>query len=604
MSEPDRFPPRTPAAARSGRAGAAGVPVDPVTVEQLRAHYAQLPAMTAAPSLGGLYTLWVLWNAVDRRWWLALGLAIVWGLSAWRLWLWQRFRHASAEAQAAPRWRHSAVAAALVSGCVWGSMAPLLYPPAAPDYDVYLVVLLTLLPIVPVAALAAYMPAFYAYFVPCMAPFVLTLALRESRAERFTALLLAMMLGAMVGFARRYSATLAEAVRLRLALDERSRALQAAIEQKSRLMSAAGHDLSQPVHAMGLRLEALRHQALPREARETVGSIADSLRGLRAMLGHLLEVSRLEARTVTTHRRTVDVQQLLYRVSDECSPMALERGLVLRCHTPAEAWADCDPLQLERMLRNLVFNALRFTRTGGVLLACRRRGDRVLLQVFDTGIGIAPEHQERIFEPFVRVAPDGEAAGDGDHLGLGLAIVRGLAALQGITVTLRSRPGRGSSFTLALVDVAPPAPVADAGAPTAPQAPPGCVMLIDDDAAVAAAVADLLPAWGHRPVVCRDADAALRHLDGGGARPDVLLVDWRLAGGRNGLDAAQRVRERLGRPLPVILITGDGAPDSLRAALASGCPLLYKPVDPQRLRECIDQARLAAADAALGGRAA
>ena len=567
-----------------------------VVAEQVREHYAQIPVMVIAPTAGMVFTAWVLWGAVPNRY-LVLGVAAVSTLSVLRLLLYRRYDSPRGAATPQAVWARLAVVAALLSGCLWGSAAPLLYPPIHSEYDVYLLVLLTLVPIVPVAALAVYMPAFYAYYFPCMAPFIVTLALQPTRAERLTALLLVMMMGAMLTFARRYSTSMAESIRLRLELADKSAALEASVHQKTQLIAAASHDLRQPVHAMGFFLETLHHQRGGAEDRRLLGYLSAGVRSLRGMLTNMLDISRLEADVVSPRLAVVPVHELLHRLADEYAVLALEGGLVLRCRS-APAWVLTDPVLLERILRNLLSNALKFTRRGGLVLACRPHGDRVRLQVVDTGIGIAAADIPRIFDVFAQVP--GADAGAGGGLGLGLAIVQRLARLLGLPLSVRSRPGRGTAFTLALPRV-PAARVAHAG-PEAPKRdmPPGLVLVLDDDEAVATAVAGMLALWGHRVLVCASEEQALHHLAGSPRGPDLLLADLRLGGGRSGLHAVRRIRQQLGRAVPVVLVTGDTAPARIREAFDAGHLLLHKPVDPQRLRSALAEAWMGTHAAEVG----
>jgi signal transduction histidine kinase/CheY-like chemotaxis protein len=569
-----------------------------VRAEQLRAHFAQIPAMAIAPTVGGLYTVWVLWDAVDNRY-LVGGMSAVTLLSVLRLLVHHHYFSLPREQGGQTKWHAFAILTALLSGCIWGSAAPLLYPPRLPAYEAYLVVLLTLLPVVPVAALAAYMPAFYAYYFPCIGPFIVTLALQAGRAEHMAALLLLMMMGAMLTFARRYSQSLGEAIRLRLELDRKTQQLEAVVRHKSQFIAAAGHDLRQPVHAMGLFLASLRQRGARSDEEPFIEHLDASLRNLRSMLTNMLDISRLDAEVVGPQQEDFAVESLLHRLAAEHAPLAAQKRLQLRCRaTPALVHSD--PVLLERILRNLLANALRYTSHGGVALTCRAQGSCVRLQVWDTGIGIAASALPAIFDEFRQLGhhDGGEAGG----LGLGLAIVQRMSLLLGHRIEVRSVPGRGSVFSLVLprgaaapaASVAPHPRVSDA--PPRREMAPGWVLVIEDDAASAAGSAALLAQWGHRAAVCDSVEAALAALDGTQGEPQLLIVDFRLAAGRSGLDAVAPIQQRLARAVPVILVTGDTAPARIREAFDAGHVLLHKPVDPQRLRAVM--AELAAAQTA------
>ena len=582
-----------------------------VAAEQLREHYRQIPAMAIAPTLGMAYTAWVLWAAVPQRW-LLVGVVAIIALSSLRLLLYWRFFRTPWPMAAIVPWARLAVLASLLSGCLWGSAAPLLYPVASHgEYDTFLLVLLTLVPIVPGAALAAYMPAFNAFYFPCMAPVIVTLALQPGRAERLTALLLLMMM-AMLAFAKRYSASLTEAIRLRQVLAEKSAALEGVVRQKTQLIAAASHDLRQPVHAMGLFLATLKQQpgwrpgspspslmhATPRrdgslDVPRLLAYLEAAVLSLRGMLGNMLDISRLDADIVSPRPAVVPVHELVHRLADEYALLALDRGLVLRCRT-TEAWVSTDLVLLERVLRNLLSNALKFTRRGGIVIAARACSISVRLQMVDTGIGIAPQDVGRVFEPFVRLGGTDCDASAG--LGLGLAIVQRLSALLNYFLQLDSRVGCGTRVTLRLARVPKGASAAmpEAGRVEAlPAMPPGLVLLIDDDEAVATGTAALLGLWGHHVLVCASEAQALARLTDGDSPlpvPDLLLADLRLAGDASGLHAVRQIGWRLGRSVPAVLVTGDTAAASLREAVEAGILMLHKPVDPLRLQAAMAEA--------------
>ncbi len=567
-----------------------------VRAEQLRAHYAQIPAMAIAQTAGGLFTAWVLWEVVNQRY-LVVGIGLVMLLSTARLLMYRSYFKQNRSRDDSARWGAIAVAAALVSGCIWGAAAPLLYPPQQPEYRVFLVVLLTLLPIIPVAALAAFLPAFYAYALPCLTPFIVTLALRDNRPEHMAALLLVMMMAAMLTFAHRYSRNLAEAIRLRVSLAQKSDALQQAIEHKTRFIAAASHDLRQPVHAMGLFLEVLRHDPSAR-LDDSISHLEASQRNLRTMLGNMLDISKLDAAVVEPRLQDFHIDELMQRLSSEFAPLAAHKQLDFRCR-PSGLAVRSDELLLERIVRNLLANALTYTGQGGVLLACRRVGGMVRLQVFDTGVGIGAEQRPTLFLAFNQLGNLPRRNADG--LGLGLAIVRQMADLLEHRVSLRSTPGRGSVFSVdvPLADGLPASLPAKSVAAEGPDGMPGClVMILDDDAAVCEGTSRLLGQWGHRTIVCRSTEHALASMRQQRREPDMLLADFALGSGQDGLSAVASIQRSMTQPIPVILITGDTAPARIREAYAAGHFLLHKPVNPQRLRACMAEAWLLARSAA------
>ncbi len=295
----------------------------------------------------------------------------------------------------------------------------------------------------------------------------------------------------MLTFARRYASSLAEAIGLRLALAEQSDALAAAVRHKSHFIAAASHDLRQPVHAMGMFLESLQQRGGDSGHDHVVGHLALSLRSLRGMLDNMLDLSRLDADAVRAQPQPLALAALLQRLADETAPLARQKGLrfTQRCDA---VLVLADAALLERVLRNLLANALKYTASGGVALQARQRGSQVLLRVQDSGVGIRRQDFGRIFGEFIRLQPAG--GDDGNGLGLGLAIVERATRLMGVALRLRSRPGRGSVFSLWL-PLAPPGAMPSAAMPNGAAAalpaaqallPARLVLVIDDDPAVAA----------------------------------------------------------------------------------------------------------------------
>jgi len=267
---------------------------------------------------------------------------------------------------------------------------------------------------------------------------------------------------------------------------------------------------------------------------------------------------------------------------------------------PTTLAVQSDAILLERTLRNLIGNAVRYTEAGGVLAGARRVGaERVRLEVWDTGPGIAEDQREAIFEEFYQLSnPDRDRA---KGLGLGLAIVRRLSAILGHDLSLESRSGRGTVFRLiaARATAAAEAKMPPASEPDILADPgTGVILAIDDEAAIRTAMAELLRSWGHTVVAAADADEALAGLAAANAaRPDLIICDYRLRGEADGLAVIRRLTGAFGSGVPAILVTGDTAADRIREAQASGYPLLHKPLSHARLRATVTsllrQSRLA-----------
>jgi len=361
---------------------------------------------------------------------------------------------------------------------------------------------------------------------------------------------------------------------------ERTRELESANAAKTRFLAAASHDLRQPVVSIGLLADLLRDAKLPPKMHLVLDRIGDSVQALNALLNGLLDLSRFDAGAVQARIGRVALRPLLESVVGDEHEAARKKGIELRLRA-SPLVVHSDALLLEQIVRNLVGNAVRYTESGGVLVSARRRRESVLLQVWDTGIGIAPESQSLVFEEFVQL--DNPARERAHGIGLGLSLVKRAAAVLGAPLALRSRPGRGSCFTieLSLAGTEAPAAVVE----SAPEEFHGLagmeLWVVEDDPDVREALRLRLCAWGARVRAFGGAAAAGDAIDRGAAAPDLLITDQRLPDG-SGLALALRLRERFGR-VPVLVVTGDTSPVDVVQLRASGLPVMYKPFAPDEL---------------------
>ncbi len=362
-------------------------------------------------------------------------------------------------------------------------------------------------------------------------------------------------------------------------VEERTRELSDANRAKSRLLAAASHDLRQPLHALNLMVAQWRRSPDATERLRLGLRVEQAIAAINALFDGLLDVSKLDAGVIHPQVEAFPVQRLLDRMDMAHAAAARDKGLELRIR-PCDAWVASDPVLLERILGNLVGNAVRYTRSGAMLLGCRRTRAGLRIAVWDTGIGIAPDKQERIFDEFYRLDAEGGAADGG--LGLGLSIVARLAGLLGHPVSVRSVPGRGSCFAVTVPEAASqPHIPASANDSTIDALQGRRVLVIDNNAQVLESTARLLEGWGCR---VQAAHGAPDHVHG---PVDLLLVDMRLDHGDDGVAAISRLRRQLGRDLPALILTGDTAIGTRERIAASGLPMLEKPASALRLRSAL-----------------
>jgi len=348
---------------------------------------------------------------------------------------------------------------------------------------------------------------------------------------------------------------------------------------KSKFLAAASHDLRQPIHAQGLFLEVLSRTELNAQQRELLASTRAASDASADMLNTLLDFSRIEAGVIEPQRQAFRMQPLLNKIEREFERQADAKGLAYRSRETALV-AQSDPALIELILRNLVSNAIRYTERGGLLVTCRLRAGQVVLEVWDTGIGITASQQREVFREFHQLGNPERDRRKG--LGLGLAIVEGLAQTLGHALSLVSIPGRGSVFRLALPAATDPV-IATELAPmlAKSQRLDMRVLVIDDEESVRVGMLHLLRSWGCDCVAAESIEDAL--VLARQQAPDLVISDYRLREQRTGIEAIAALRALLGDTLPALLVTGDTAPERLRQAQASGIPLLNKPVSPGQL---------------------
>lgn len=356
-----------------------------------------------------------------------------------------------------------------------------------------------------------------------------------------------------------------------------------ATQAKSKFLAAASHDLRQPTHALGMFIARLRQINLTLEAEQLVGRLEASVQAMQDFLDGLLDLTRLDAGAVQVHMRPVNVNELFNSVRMALGQVALDKGLYLRVR-PTQTWVTSDAVLLQRMVMNLVHNAVRYTDRGTVLLCGRLvdGGRSLRIDVLDSGIGIAQEDHAQIFREFVQVGNAAKEHSNGQ--GLGLNIVERTAVLLGVQIGLQSSLGCGTRFSLTVpVTTAPQSTgIADAVLPIASLAHVR-VLVVEDDVLSLEAMRDLLSSWGCEVYAAKSTTEATQVLLCG-TNIDIVVSDYRLGDDVDGLRLIAGLRALAGRDIPACLMSGDTEPELMEAARNAGLTLLHKPVRPAKLR--------------------
>ncbi|HCI52551.1 MAG TPA: hypothetical protein DE312_04435 [Gallionella sp.] len=358
-----------------------------------------------------------------------------------------------------------------------------------------------------------------------------------------------------------------------LELREEKAQAERANHEKSRFLAVASHDLRQPIHALGLYIDELRRKILDQEQQQLLGKVEHSIDSITRLINALLDISRLDAGVVSAQKQPCHLSELLERIAAGFQQEAACRNIRLVVH-PIEGYVNSDPVLLERIITNLLSNALRYTpEHGTVLLACRLRGRQILLEIRDNGIGIEKVFQSKIFREFIQLNQNTEQG-----LGLGLAIVKRLADLLGHPLMLRSARNRGANFSMLLERASRPE---QAGlAEPAPGHLNGMrLLIVDHDAQMLASTGMMLKAWGCEVTAASSLKAVQRHLMAG-LRWDLVISDDQ-GKGAGRLNVIQTVRRYQGESTPCIRISTDSLAQDEDALV------LLKPVKPAKLRSLI-----------------
>ena len=498
----------------------------------------------------------------------------------------------------APRRLRAMTRSSLIFGVLWAVGVLVLWPAERIDLQVFLMFLTAGMAAGAQLSFSMHLPAFYAFFLPMLGSLIFATLWAGGTVNYLIAFATTTYLVASVRFVTTLSDIFMGAIRshfevadLAESLKQQKEVAEAASQSKSRFLAAASHDLRQPVHSLSLFVGALAEQPQNAEGTRLIAHIRSTVDSLGNLFNSLLNISKLDANTVQPDWASVDLRQLLQNVCDGEAAVAHEKGLTLRL-SAEPVCVHTDPSLLDRIVRNLVSNAVRYTDRGTVVVSARMRAGQILVRVGDTGMGIPANMHDAVFDEFVQLHNPERDRNQG--IGLGLSIVRRLAALLQMRLSLRSHMGRGSVFSLWLAPALngpgsnpvtqPPAALGSALAAAPPDPSTAHVLVIDDDAAIRAGMTALLNSWGYQVLVVSGLEELLPVMATQMQVPCLVICDMRLRHGENGIETVAYIRTQYNEDLPAILITGDTAPERLQQAAQSGLILLHKPVAPEALR--------------------
>ncbi|HET9644019.1 MAG TPA: hybrid sensor histidine kinase/response regulator [Burkholderiaceae bacterium] len=576
------------------------------TLDQVRTMHLQTPASLVGNVVGLIVICAMFWRIAPEQ---AFGWSAVL-LSLWivRWWHYQRYPSNGTAAQLLG-WSRSWNVQVLASSLCWGSCVWLLYGRGSTFHTLGVILIVYSYCLGSIQLLARQWRVFVAFLALGLAPTIARIAIDTSQPyhiELSAILVLLFLVTALLG--RTYRSAFERTVELKVhgeqllaqlrvekaAAESARREAEVANRAKTQFFAAASHDLRQPLHALGLFAEALRARSHDEQVVHLVNSINSSVDALEGLFSELLDITKIDTGGVEADPKDFCLNDVFRKLKLHFEPTAFEKGLALRFRG-GQHHAFADPLLVERVLRNLVSNAIRYTNDGTVLVAARHRNDRLWLQVWDTGVGIREREQERIFEEFYQVADDAVGLDPNQRkgLGLGLAIVKRLCGLMKAPLRLISRPGRGSVFTVEVPVGKPPKTEA-----VQPKGRPALgltldrrfVIVVEDDVAVRSGLEVLLKSWG-ATVICFESVGSCaswaRLPDPDKPRPALVIADYRLDSGQTGIEAIDELRRQFGASLPAIVVTGSMMSNQEQHAHEHDFHLLMKPVVPNKLRAMI-----------------
>ena len=488
------------------------------------------------------------------------------------------------------KWGRRMSAVMLYFGLLWVYAIMFFYVEGSVGHQVFLVSIAIVFSLGSVMVGLYWFPMFYLLAVPIFIALIIRFSLAGTFEYISLAVLMLWILVASGFMAKMLNKTVLSEMRLRHDSNELANELHVKIEEaeqatksKSRFLASASHDLRQPLHALMLNATILNERDKDSGNEKVIGNIIKSVQSLEGLFNALLDISKLDAGGVTPDFIHFKLQTVLDRLKVDCLPFAEEKNLSLDVPL-TNVCLYTDPVLLERILRNLISNAIRYTNSGCVGLSIEPGSEKVALKVIDTGIGIDHESQKNIFEEFVQL--DNPERDRSKGLGLGLSIVKRLCELLDCNVQVESSSEKGSEFyfSIPLGNKELVSEQAEESISFTPKPLNHFVVINDDEKSIRDGLQDLLESWQCTVLSFASEEQAINELKEYEYPPDVLLVDYRLRENKTGIEAITAINELFDENIPALIITGDTANDRLKEAEASGYQLLHKPLHPSKLR--------------------
>jgi len=561
---------------------------DAITEEQVKILYQQSPLLFISIVLLMFIALFYFWGKSDRVILLGWASAVA-VLTVARVILVKRFHNAPSITDFVV-WGRLFAASALISGMLWGFLPATIIDVTHANEVLLISIILTGMVAGSLVATSSYLPAYYLFSIPALAPLSFELLSQPEQEFGLIGFMVASFLLAMLGFSFQVNRNITDSIRLRflnLGLLESFRQQKELAEKanidKSRFLAATSHDLRQPLHALNLFLGAFHEKLDDHQQIEMLDKAMASSLSLSELLNALMDISHLDAGSIEVNDRHMDLATLTQSVVSEFDHQARERGIQIKTRL-MEVLVRTDPVLLGRMIRNLLANAVSHNTDCTVTISMTREGGSVCLDIHDDGKGIAPSELENIFSEFYQLNNPERDRSKG--LGLGLAIVKRLSKLMEIPVKVEGELGRGACFSLSIkIDDSDISRFERADVADAVDLTGIFILIIDDEAMIRDALKSQLRSWGCEVLLAESEQALLDELYREHyPRPDLIVSDYRLLDNKNGVEAVRAVRKLYQTDIPAIIVTGDSSRAIATATSAERCRLLLKPVHGYSLR--------------------
>lgn len=560
---------------------------------QIRLIYDQGPVLVLGATLCAVMVTVFLWQHLPQSS-LLFWLGAVALTTLLRIWVIRVYMRVDEHEQQRRHWGPFFWSGTLSAGMIWGAWPLMFYSLYNTEHLLLISTVFAGMVAVSAASGSIYLPSFLSFSMPLVIPLAITHLFSGNDVLRLTGVLLFMFLGVNYFLAARGHKQYRDLIRARFENQELLERLGAekaiaerAVVAKSRFLAAASHDLRQPLHALGMFLSALRRRESNPGQLRIIDDMRKSSEALNGLFNSLLDVSRLDAEIIDFRPRHVLARELFDGVRAQFMQQAAEKGVELRtCDSDCVLYTDV--ILFERVLRNLVSNAVQYTREGRVEMCCEPAPDGgKIITLTDTGIGIPMTERDEVFSEYYQLNNPERDRSKG--LGLGLAIVQRLCDLMGLSLRMESEVGVGTRFRIEVPGGDPAQVHTPNESPSLTEAHGMRVLVIDDERQVLQSMQHMLEGWGAEVLLAESARDALKVIALSSDAPDIVLSDYRLRENNNGVDAVATIRESLELELPAVIITGDTSPERLKQVTRAGIEVMHKPVDPDELLSTLNR---------------